>query len=172
MKSCFARRLWQGAAMAAMLVLNPAISAAQQAPASDAPAQETAPDVTVPAEVISLSPYISDVQVLGPWTDSGKSGIWRTALLVSAGQPNGNRFFVQQVEEGPSDLTVLQTTEITEIAQLNGAIVGYRADEPTPDAPSTLSIFLDIVPLDAEIAETFELFISPDAAYRFGPASN
>ena len=111
-------------------------------------------------------------QVLGPWADGDRNGVWRTALLQAAGDPNGNRFFVQQILENEGQLSVLTTTEITEIAGLNGAIVNYRADEPSDDAPSTLSLFLDIVPLDGEIAETYELFVTPGEPYTFGPASN
>ncbi|WP_285294392.1 hypothetical protein [Aureimonas altamirensis] len=133
---------------------------------------ETAPQAAAAPELDQLSPYITDVQVLGPWADGESNGVWRTVLLQAAGDPDGNRFFVQQVREDEGQLSVLSTTEIVEIAGLNGAIVNYRADEPSADAPSTLSLFLDIVPLDGEIAETYELFVTPGEPYTFGPASN
>ncbi|MCM2504282.1 hypothetical protein NDN16_11425 [Aureimonas altamirensis] len=139
----------------------------QPAPAAEAPA----PAATAP-ELDQLSPYITDVQVLGPWADGESNGVWRTVLLQAAGDPDGNRFFVQQVREDEGQLSVLTTTEIVEVSRLNGAIVNYRADEPSEDAPSTLSLFLDIVPLDGEIAETYELFVTPGEPYVFGPASN
>ena len=133
---------------------------------------ETATQAAPAPELDQLSPYITDVQVLGPWADGESNGVWRTVLLQAAGDPDGNRFFVQQVQEVEGQLSVLSTTEIVEIAGLNGAIVNYRADEPSADAPSTLSLFLDIVPLDGEIAETYELFVTPGEPYTFGPASN
>lgn len=142
----------------------------QAAPSQTAP--QAAPQAAAAPELDQLSPYITDVQVLGPWADGDRNGVWRTALLQAAGDPNGNRFFVQQILENEGQLSVLTTTEITEIAGLNGAIVNYRADEPSEDAPSTLSLFLDIVPLDGEIAETYELFVTPGEPYTFGPASN
>lgn len=142
------------------------------APQQQAPAAEAAPQATAAPELEQLSPYITDVQVLGPWADGESNGVWRTVLLQAAGDPDGNRFFVQQIREDEGQLSVLATTEIVEIAKLNGAIVNYRADEPSEDAPSTLSLFLDIVPLDGEIAETYELFVTPGEPYTFGPASN
>ncbi|WP_062226078.1 hypothetical protein [Aureimonas frigidaquae] len=165
--------------IAMMLCLALATPALAQAPAPETsapaagaavPAEPAAP--AEPAEITALSPYISDVQVLGPWTAENASGVWRTVLLQKAGEPTGNRFFVQQLQENDGTLSLVSSTEITEVAELDGAIVGYRADQPSEDSPSTLSLYLDIVPLDGEISETYELFMTPGEAYRFGPASN
>ena len=122
--------------------------------------------------VAAISPFVGDVQVLGPWTDGDRRGLWRTAMVQSLSEVSGNRFFVQQIEVVNGAPTVSSTTEIAEVGELDGAVIGYRADEPSADQPAQLTVFLDIVPLDGEIAETYELFFTPGEPYVFGPASN
>ena len=51
-------------------------------------------------------------------------------------------------------------------------VVGYRADEPSSEEPSGLSLFFEIVPRDGEISETYELHVQPDGSYDFGFATN
>lgn len=154
-------------------------SAAETAPEgpSEAPAAETAVDADrAPdgnaAMLYALSPLVADVQVVGPWTQEDRNGIWRTITLQPEGENAGNRFFVQQIEEVDGAPAVSSSTEITEIGELAGAIVSYRVDAPTPSQPELLTLFFDIVPLDGEIAETYELFYTADEPYIFGPASN
>jgi predicted secreted protein len=167
----------------------PAAPAAQDsAPAPAAPAPAS-PDVTQPgaaakpaptpeqnAEVMSaisnLSPIIGDVQIVGPWVEGERNGVWRTIMTQALGETKGSRFFFQQVEERQGKPVVVASTEVTEIAEVDGAIVGYRADAPAEGQESNLTLFFDIVPLDGEISETYELFVAPGQPYRFGPASN
>ncbi|UIJ73729.1 hypothetical protein [Aurantimonas sp. HBX-1] len=144
-----------------------------------APAESTAPastpaatDPAVTAAIDSLSPLVEDVQVVGPWSEGERQGVWRTIMVQSPADETGYHFFVQQLEGAGTDHTVRASTEITEINQIDGAIVGYRADEPSPGAPSGLTLFFDILPTDGEIAETYELHFAPDTPYMFGPASN
>lgn len=165
----------------------PSVSPAEVPPASPAPVeapQEAAPSASAadaaPAEaedeaaemLRALSPLVADVQVLGPWMEDERRGIWRTVMLQATGETEGNRFFVQQIEDVDGEVVVSTSTEITEIGDLNGAVVSYRMDEPTKEQPELLTLFLDIVPLDAEIAETYELFFTTGEPYVFGPASN
>ncbi|WP_156418005.1 hypothetical protein [Aureimonas sp. AU4] len=137
---------------------------------------EAAPKVPTDAVVLSaianLAPMIGDVQILGPWTQGDRHGIWRSVMTQPIAETTGNRFFVQQIEEKSGNSTVIASTEITEIASIEGAVVGYRADPPAAGQENNLTIFFDIVPLDGEITESYELFFAPGEPYRFGPASN
>lgn len=154
---------------------------AAPAPPSDAqPAKEGAetasahrsPDVKVLAAISALDPMIGDVQLVGPWADGERHGIWRTVMTQPANEKSGNRFFVQQIEQSPQGSRVSSSVEITEIADVKGAVVGYRADAPAEGQESNLTLFFDILPLDGEVTDTYELFIAPNTPYRFGPASN
>ncbi|WP_279479500.1 hypothetical protein [Aureimonas sp. SK2] len=164
----------------------PAASAASAAPAEPAaPAPEAPPaappassaatveqNADVMAAIAGLSPLIGDVQIVGPWADGERNGVWRTIMTQAMGETKGSRFFFQQVQEQDGKPVVIASTEVTEIAEVNGAIVGYRADAPAEGQESNLTLFFDIVPLDGEISETYELFVAPGQPYRFGPASN
>ena len=147
----------------------PAATESATPPAAAAPA---APDEVTTA-IGNLPTAIEDVQVVGPWVDGDKSGVWRTVMLqVGTAEKESYRFFVQQVHKADAKATVLTTTEIKEIPTLNGAIVGYRADEPSEEDTSGLTLFFDMVPSDGEIAETYELHFQKDQTYTFGPATN
>ncbi|WP_156420955.1 hypothetical protein [Aureimonas sp. AU22] len=167
----------------------PAAPAPQDSAPAPAPPAPASPDVTQPgaaakpaptpeqnAEVMSaisnLSPIIGDVQIVGPWVEGERNGVWRTIMTQALGETKGSRFFFQQVEEREGKPVVVASTEVTEIAEVDGAIVGYRADAPAEGQESNLTLFFDIVPLDGEISETYELFVAPGQPYRFGPASN
>lgn len=161
----------------------PAAPAAPETPAAPAPAASapTAPassastveqNADVMAAIAGLSPLIGDVQIVGPWADGERNGVWRTIMTQAMGETKGSRFFFQQVQERDGRPVVIASTEVTEIAEVNGAIVGYRADAPAEGQESNLTLFFDIVPLDGEISETYELFVAPGQPYRFGPASN
>jgi hypothetical protein len=147
----------------------------EAAPAAPAAAAATAPaaEDAVAAAIAGLPTGIEDVQVVAPWTDGDKSGVWRTAMVqVGTDEKESYRFFIQQVEKAAGVATVLTTTEIKEIPGINGAVVGYRADEPSEDDAAGLTLFFDIVPGDGEIAETYELHFQKDRTYTFGPATN
>lgn len=151
----------------------PAATETVPAVAPDAPATtEAGRDPTVAAAVEGLAALIEDVQVVGPWSEGERQGVWRTVMVQSPADETAYHFFVQQLEGTGTDLSVRATTEITEINEVDGAIVGYRADEPGPEQPSGLTLFFDILPADGEIAETYELHFAPDVPYMFGPASN
>ena len=158
---------------------------------ADAPAAPSQAETTVPAEVPAadaeaapaddgvlaaiqaLPTPIEDVQVVGPWSDGDKSGVWRTVMLqVGPPEKESYRFFIQQIDKSAGSTGVLSTTEIKEINSVNGAIVGYRADEPSEEDTTGLTLFFDIVPSDGEIAETYELHYFKDQPYTFGPATN
>lgn len=149
---------------------------ASPGPAESSPAVKPAPTPEQNAEVMgaiaNLSPIIGDVQIVGPWVEGDRNGVWRTIMTQALGETKGSRFFFQQVEERDGKPTVVASTEVTEIADVDGAIVGYRADAPAEGEESNLTLFFDIVPLDGEISETYELFVAPGQPYRFGPASN
>ncbi|GGD25282.1 hypothetical protein [Aureimonas glaciei] len=149
-----------------------ATPAAPAAPAATASAPTTTDDGVL-AAVQALPLPIEDVQIVGPWTDGDKSGVWRTVMLqVGPPEKESYRFFIQQLEKSAATTNVLSTTEIKEIPGINGAIVGYRADEPTEGDTTGLTLFFDIVPSDGEISETYELHYFKDQPYTFGPATN
>lgn len=151
----------------------PATDAAPPAPPTATPApDEASRNAVVLSAISALAPMIGDVQIVGPWVDGDRHGIWRTVMTQPVGETTGNRFFVQQIEEKSGNNTVIASTEITEIASIEGAVVGYRADAPAAGEESNLTLFFDIVPLDGEVSESYELFFSPTEPYRFGPASN
>lgn len=125
------------------------------------------------AAVESLSPLVQDVQVVGPWNDGDQSGVWRTVMVQPAGDDAKPHFFIQQLDaSGHDGLSLRSTAEITEIATLDGQIVGYRADDPGEAQTNSLSLFFEFVPADGEISETYELHFTPGQPYIFGPASN
>lgn len=145
------------------------------AEADDAGGVETPPAAAADgaaAMLRAMSPLVADVQVVGPWSDGERMGIWRTVTLQPEGEGAGNRFFVQQIEEVDGAPAVSSSTEIVEIGELAGAVIAYRADPPSETQPELLTLFLDIVPLDGEVAETYELFFTTAEPYVFGPASN
>lgn len=142
----------------------------EAAPATDAPAAGGANDPAAAAE--ALSPLIEDVQIVGPWSDGDVQGVWRTIMVQSPADETDYHFFVQQLEGSGTNLTLRSSTEIRELNQIEGAVVGYRADEPSETEPNSLSLFFDLLPSDGEIAETYELHFFPDQPYMFGPATN
>lgn len=154
----------------AMLSFFPLAVVAQEEPT--APSDATPAQDDAAAAVETLSPFVADVQILGPWMEGERSGIWRTVMLQPAGEEEGNRLFVQQIEDVDGEVRVSSSTEIDEIRALQGAVVNYRMDAPGENQPELLTLFLDIVPWDGEIAETYELFFYASDPYVFGPASN
>ncbi|MAP18534.1 MAG: hypothetical protein CL626_05780 [Aurantimonas sp.] len=148
----------------------PASPAATNQAAPAAPAAGGANDPAAAAE--ALSPLIEDVQIVGPWSDGDVQGVWRTIMVQSPADETDYHFFVQQLEGSGTNLTLRSSTEIRELNQIEGAVVGYRADEPSETEPNSLSLFFDLLPSDGEIAETYELHFFPDQPYMFGPATN
>ncbi len=153
----------------------PAPAAPTPAPAEPAPAQpqdEATRNAKTLSAIANLDPLIGDVQLVGPWTDGERHGVWRTVMTQPEHENGGNRFFVQQIDQSGDTSRVSSSVEITEIAEVKGAVVGYRADAPAEGQESNLTLFFDILPLDGEVTDTYELFIAPNTPYRFGPASN
>ncbi|WP_040325623.1 hypothetical protein [Aurantimonas manganoxydans] len=174
----------QNAALAQATDAAPAADPAteQAAPAAPAAASEAAPSASPAAAPAgagdpaaaaeALSPLIEDVQIVGPWSDGDVQGVWRTIMVQSPADETDYHFFVQQLEGSGTNLTLRSSTEIRELNQIEGAVVGYRADEPSETEPNSLSLFFDLLPSDGEIAETYELHFFPDQPYMFGPATN
>lgn len=176
----------QNAALAQATDAAPAAAPAaeQAAPASQAATSEPAPAAPATAATAAggandpaaaaeaLSPLIEDVQIVGPWSDGDVQGVWRTIMVQSPADETDYHFFVQQLEGSGTNLTLRSSTEIRELNQIEGAVVGYRADEPSETEPNSLSLFFDLLPSDGEIAETYELHFFPDQPYMFGPATN
>ncbi|WP_062116510.1 hypothetical protein [Aureimonas sp. AU40] len=142
------------------------------APAAPKPQDEAGRNAKVLSAIAGLDPLIGDVQLVGPWTDGDRHGVWRTVMTQPAQENGGNRFFVQQIEQSGDTSHVSSSIEVTEIAEVKGAVVGYRADPPAEGQESNLTLFFDILPLDGEVTDTYELFIAPNTPYRFGPATN
>ncbi|MCE7028029.1 hypothetical protein [Jiella avicenniae] len=178
------------AALAASLAFSGA-SPAQDATTTEAPAaaQQPGGETAAPAEtgapqpaatsdefsaaVEKLSPLVQDVQVVGPWSEGDEHGVWRTVMVQPAGENAKTHFFIQQLDaSGHDGLAIRSTTEIPEIAKMDGQVVGYRADDPNEAEPNSLSLFFEVVPSDGEISETYELHFMPGQPYVFGPASN
>lgn len=146
---------------------------ASPAPAPTAqPQDEAARNAKVLSAIANLDPLVGDVQLVGPWTDGDRHGVWRTIMTQPAHETGGNRFFVQQIEQTGDTSRVSSSVEVTEVAEVKGAVVGYRADAPAEGQESNLTLFFDILPLDGEVTDTYELFIAPNTPYRFGPATN
>lgn len=125
------------------------------------------------AQVVgTLSPLIEDVQVVGPWAESGRSGIWRAVMARDPADPTKSQFFLQQIAPSPTGAQIARSIKVDEVAALGGAVVGYSADEPAEGQEGSLTLFFEIVPLDGEIAETYELRAQPDGSYEFGFATN
>ncbi|WP_206453943.1 hypothetical protein [Aurantimonas marina] len=168
-----------GAAVTAPDATQPADVPAPPEPAQPteseaAPAASGDPEIAAKAKAAAeaLSPQVQDVQIVGPWSDGTSEGVWRTVMVQSQTDDSAFHFFVQQLEGAGSDMSVRATTEVAEINQIEGAVVGYRADEPSEEQPNGLTLFFDILPKDGEIAETYELHFFPGEPYSFGPATN
>ncbi|WP_157944557.1 hypothetical protein [Mangrovicella endophytica] len=158
--------------------------AAPAAPAAEAPATvpptaaETAAGAPsadggeAMAQVQALPVAIQDVQVVGPWSEGERHGVWRGVMLHEPRDDARYRFFIQQIEEVGGAFQIKATTEVKEMASIDGAVVDYRADEPEEGDTTSLTLFFDIVPSDGEIAETYELHVFTGQPYTFGPASN
>ncbi|SJZ57515.1 TrbC/VirB2 family protein [Consotaella salsifontis] len=145
----------------------PADAASPAAPAPVAASPEAA------AIANALPPSVHDIQVVGSWSADDQEGIWRTVLIQDSHNSSVYRFFVQQIAEKESALSLVSSTEVTEVAGIKGAILGYRADEPAEgEDENSLTLFFDVLPPDAEVAETYELHFFRDGPYVFGPASN
>ena len=161
---------------AAPPVAPPAGATAQPSakPADGAAASSTAAEPSqFSAAVETLSPLVQDVQVLGPWSDGDARGVWRTVMVHPAGDNAKAHFFIQQLDaSGHDGFGMRSSTEIPEIAGLDGQVVGYRADDPNEEQPNSISLFFEVVPTDGEISETYELHFMPGQPYMFGPASN
>ncbi|MBO0902758.1 hypothetical protein [Jiella sonneratiae] len=120
-----------------------------------------------------LSPLVQDVQVVGPWSDGDEHGVWRTVMVQPAGEDAKTHFFLQQLDaSGHNGLALRSTTEIPEIAKMEGQVVGYRPDDPNEAEPNSITLFFEVVPNDGEVSETYELHFTPGQPYSFGPASN
>ncbi|WP_152047854.1 hypothetical protein [Aureimonas psammosilenae] len=147
-----------------------------------APAAPVAPAVTniPPADpaslqaVQSLPTQVEDVQIVGPWTEAETSGVWRTVMLQVGGTDKDvYRFFLQKLDRVGPNAKIVSTTEVKEVAGVNGTVVGYRAEEPEEGAAGNdLTLFFDVVPLDGEVPESYELHFMQDNTYTFGPATN
>ena len=151
-----------------------AAGAAGTSSAAPGAQQASSPQSTAAAKAAaeSLSPLVQDVQIVGPWSQGDEQGVWRAVMIQSPGGDTKFHFFVQQLGGSGTDMTLKASTEITEINTIDGAIVGYRADEPSEDEPSGLTLFFDVLPTNGEVAETYELQFFPNGPYVFGPASN
>lgn len=149
----------------------PAASAA--APSATATPAPSSPNASQTGSIVdTLSPLIEDVQIVGPWDQDGTKGVWRTVMARDPSDTSRSHFFLQQIAGAEGGAAIARTIEITEIGEMGGAVVGYRADEPSSEEPSGLSLFFEIVPRDGEISETYELHVQPDGSYDFGFATN
>ncbi|MEX6507816.1 hypothetical protein [Jiella sp. M17.18] len=122
--------------------------------------------------VETLPVMIQDVQIVGPWKDGDKEGVWRTIIAQPDGDSGKSHFFIQQIETDGNEYKLLSTTEIKEISNVDGSILGYRADDPSDVDPNSLMLFFEIVPAGAQISETYELRFHPGKPYTFGPSTN
>ncbi|MER0237914.1 hypothetical protein [Fulvimarina sp. MAC8] len=145
--------------------------AAPAAPNAYAQSQSIGSD-GVSQVVGTLSPLVEDVQVVGPWQEGDRTGIWRAVMARDPADPAKSQFFIQQIAPSPTGAQIARSIKVDEVAALGGAVVGYSADEPAEGQEGSLTLFFEIVPLDGEIAETYELRVQPDGSYDFGFASN
>lgn len=147
---------------------SPATSQPQEAASTEAP-MAASPLASIAA---TLPATLEDVQIVGPWGESGSKGVWRTVMLRDPQDDGKAHFFVQQIAGTGASATVASSIAVPDIAEVDGEVVGYRADEPSPTDPDGLMLFFEIVPLDGEIAETYQLQVFPDGTYDFGFATN
>ncbi|EAU42469.1 DNA topoisomerase IV subunit B [Fulvimarina pelagi HTCC2506] len=150
-------------------------AAAPEAAEDAAPAaaqSQTIGSDSVAQVVGTLSPLVEDVQVVGPWREGDRNGIWRAVMARDPADPAKSQFFIQQIAPSPTGAQITRSIKVDEVAALGGAVVGYTADEPAEGQEGSLTLFFEIVPLDGEIAETYELRVQPDGSYDFGFATN
>ncbi|RFC66287.1 hypothetical protein DYI37_02220 [Fulvimarina endophytica] len=153
---------------------QPGTNPGDQAPA-EATAQPQAVTGTTDAVanlVGTLSPLIEDVQILGPWIEGERNGVWRAVMARSPAQPTVSQFYLQQIAPSADGAQIVRSINVDEVGALGGAVVGYSADEPTEGQEGSLTVFFEIVPSDGEISETYQLNAQPDGSYEFGIATN
>lgn len=119
--------------------------------------------------VAALPAAIEDINIVGTFTEEDMAGAYRVVIARTPAEDSVTaRLFVQRLlyaDDGSA--AVEKTIEITELADLQ-VDISDSSGEVNDDG---LSLFIDTVKA-GEAGELYELFLSGDGTYRFGPASN
>ena len=117
----------------------------------------------------TLPGNVDDVRVGGTWDRDGKSGIYRVIVARSGGDAITARLFIQWVAyEDDGSLTVQDTVEIQELADLKVDIVDFTSESDNDD----LSVFLQTLDPDGSADGNYELIVGSPTQHKFAPASN
>jgi hypothetical protein len=125
-------------------------------------AQAPAP---APPIVTALPVTIVLVRVVGPWTLPNSRGISR---IVGAADGTRMRLFVQWIADAPQGAVLVDTREVTPVAQRGLVFGDVRVEASENDA----SVFLDTLPGADGLKDTFVLRVRTPGDFRFGPATN
>jgi hypothetical protein len=129
-----------------------------------APARAQAP-APPPAIVNTLPVTVVLVRVVGPWTLPNARGISR---IVGAADGTRMRLFVQWIADAPQGAVLVDTREVTPVAQRGLVFGDVRVEASENDA----SVFLDTLPGADGLKDTFVLHVRTPGDFRFGPATN
>jgi hypothetical protein len=152
MVSSIARRIGACLLSAALTgyVVAATPAAAQQAP---------------PGLVSTLPVTVVLVRVVGPWTSPQARGISR---IVGIADGTKMRLFVQWIADAPQGAVLVDTREIAAVAG-EGLVFGdVRVEASENDA----SVFLDTLPGNDGLRDTYVLLVQTPGQFRFGPATN
>ena len=117
----------------------------------------------------TLPGNVDDVRVGGTWDRGGKSGIYRVIVSRGGGDAITARLFIQWVVyEDDGSLTVQDTVEILELADLKVDIVDFTSESDNDG----LSVFLQTLDPDGSADGNYELIVSSPTQHKFAPASN
>jgi hypothetical protein len=117
----------------------------------------------------ALPGQIQDVRTIVHGNPDDGQDIYRIIIARDGIEPTA-RLFVQWLSSADTGaVTIERTVDIKEMLELKRNI----GDFVTETDEDGLSIFVELIDPAADGAkESYELFISDDATYRFGPASN
>jgi hypothetical protein len=105
------------------------------------------------------------VRVVGPWTLPDQGGISR---IVAMADGTRMRLFVQWIADAAQGPVLIDTREVTDVVK-DGLIFGdVRVEASENDS----SVFLDTLPKEDGLRDTYVLIIQQPGQFRFGPATN
>ena len=122
------------------------------------------------AEGVALLPgAIDDVRVAGTWSGDGQTGVYRIIIARGGGNDITARMFIQWVAyHSDGSATLLETIEITELAELGIDVIDYISESDQDG----LTVYIQADNPASGGDETFELFVFSPGEYMFEAATN
>ena len=137
--------------------------------ALSAPAPSFAQPDPLVDSLSALPGNIEDVRIVGSWSQSGQSGVYRVLVARSGGDMVTARLFLQWIvydDDGGAKVT--NTVEIQEFARLNVDIVDFNSSsDGTP-----LVINIQTLDPNGNADKNYVLTVNSPTQHTLAPASN